>query len=143
MKGIHPLLSHTILLALGLTAMGLITFSVSMSLNGTERNLVFTELRFFANSAKDSVIEAYALANQSSNYTTGLFQLNLPEKIGNKKYSITLKDGELMANMTVRGEPLGVVLGMPIDAKMNGTRFMPSSILLEKKDGKISIGLVE
>jgi hypothetical protein len=72
-----------------------------------------------------------------------MLYLNLPEKIGSRRYSIMLKDGWLMANTSVRGEPVGVALGIPIDAEMNGTYFMPSSIILEKKDGKIRIGLTK
>jgi hypothetical protein len=143
MKGVYPTLSHSILLLLGLTAMSLIIFSVSMSLANTEKNLITTELNFFADSIKNKILEVYTLANRSSNYTTGLFQLNLPEKIGDRRYSVTLYQGRLYVNMSVRSNPIEVSRSLAIDAELNGTYFMPASIKVEKQDGKIKIGLVK
>ena len=143
MKGVYPTLSHSILLLLGLLAMGVIIVSLSVSLSRIERDLVSVELSFVADSAKNKLLEVYSLANQSSNYTTGLFQLNLPEKIGNKRYSITLYQNGLLVNTSVRNEPIEINRNLSIDADLNGTYFMPVSIKVDKENGKIKIGLVK
>jgi len=131
------------MLILGLTAMSLIIFSISISLTRTEVNLITAELNFFADSIRNKILEVYSLANQTSNYTTGLFQLNLPEKIGDKKYSITLYQNRLYVNTSVRNNPIEVNRILAIDAELNGTYFTPVSIKVEKQDGRIKIGLVK
>ena len=143
MKGTHPTLSHSIMLILGLTAMSLIIFSISVSLAKTETNLITTELNFFADFVKNKILEVYSLANQTSDYTTGLFQLNLPEKIGDRKYSVTLYQGGLYVNTSVRSNPIEINRILTIDAELNGTYFMPASIKVEKLNGIIKIGLVK
>lgn len=142
MKGVYPTLSHSLMLLLGLTAMGLIIFSISMSLSKTEINLITTELNFFADSLKDKILEVYDLTNQSD-YATGLFQLNLPEKIGERRYSIALYQGGLSVNTSVGNNPIEINRSLAIDAELNGTYFMPVSIEVEKQGGKIKIGLVK
>jgi hypothetical protein len=143
MRGAYPTLSHSILLLLGLLAMSLLTASIFISLSRIERDLTSVELNFIADSVKNKILEVYSLVNQSSNYTTGLFQLNLPEKIGNKKYSITLYQNGLMINASVKNEPIEINRTLPIDAELNGTYFMPASIKIDKQNKKIKIGLVK
>ena len=143
MKGVYPTLSHSILLLLSLIAMSLIIASISISLSRTETSLVSVELNFFADSVKNKILEAYSLANQSSNYTEGKFQINLPEKIGNKKYSITLYQNILLVNTSVNNEPIEISRILSIDAELSGTSFMPVSIKVDKQNGKIKIGLIK
>lgn len=143
MKGVYPTLSHSILLLLGLLAMGMIIASLSVSLSRIERDLVSVELSFVADSVENKLLEIYSLANQSSNYTTGLFQLNLPEKIGNKRYSITLYQNGLLVNTSVKDGSIEINRNLSIDADLNGTYFMPVSIKVDKENGKIKIGLVK
>ena len=143
MKGIDPLLSHGILLLLGLVAMSLLIVSVSISLSTTEKNLISLELNFVAESVKNKIIEVYSLANQSSNYTTGLFELNLPEKIGNKRYSVTLSQNNLLVNTSFGNQPINVAISLPIDAELSGSQNMPFFIKVDKSNGQIKIGLVK
>ena len=142
MKGIYPTLSHSVLLLLGLIAMSLIISSIYLSLSRIERDLTIVELNYFADSIKSKILEVYSLANQSSNYTTGLFELNLPEKIGNKKYSITLNQDLLLVNTSVRNEPVEISRKLSIDAEISGASLMPASIKVDKQDEKIRIGLI-
>jgi hypothetical protein len=143
MEGIYPTLSHSVLLLLGLIAMSLIISSIYISLSRIERDLTTVELNYFADSIKNKILEVYSLANQSSNYTTGLFKLNLPEKLGNKKYSITLSQDLLLVNTSVKNEPVEISRKLSIDAELTGVSFMPASIKVDKQDEKIKIGLVE
>jgi hypothetical protein len=141
MKGVYPTLSHSLLLLLGLLSLGLIVVSVSASLARTEKNLITLELNYVANSVEDKILEVYSLAD--SNYSTGKFRLDLPERIGNRKYSLTLTGNVLLVNMTVRGEPIEISRSLNIDAELNGSSFMPASISLERDGGITRIGLVE
>jgi len=143
MKGIYPILSHSLLLLLGLVAMSLVIISISSSLSRTEIDLTTVELNFVADAIKNKILEVYSLANQSSNYTTGLFQLNLPEKVGNNKYSITLYQNGLMVNSSVKNKPIEINRNLSIDAELSGTYFLPVSIKVDKQNGKIKIGLVK
>jgi len=143
MKGIYPTLSHSILLLLGLISMSVIILAISTSLSRTERDLTVVELNFIADSVKNKIVEVYSLANQSSSYSTGLFYLDLPEKIGNKKYSITLYQNSLIVNATVKNEPIEIIRTLGIDAELSGSYFMPVSIKIEKQNGIIKIGLIK
>jgi len=143
MKGAYPTLSHSILLLLCLIAMSLIITSVFASLIRIEKDLTMVELNFFADTIKNKVLEAYSLANQSSEYASGMFQINLPERIGNKKYSITLYQYGLLVNTSVKNEPIEISRDLPIDAELSGSSFMPVSIKVEKQNGEIKIGLIE
>ena len=142
MRGVYPTLSHSILLLLGLIAMSLIITSISLSLSITEKGLITTELNFFADSLKDKIIEIYSLTNQSSDYTTGFFQLDFPEKIGNRKYSITFNQDSLFINMSVRNEQIVVNRKLAINAELSGTSFMPAYVKVDKINDEIKIGLI-
>ena len=142
MKGIYPTLSHSILLLLGLIAMSLIISSIYISLASIEKDLTTVELNYFADAIESKVLDVYSLANESSTYTTGVFKLNLPEKIGNNKYSVTLGQGLLLVNISVRNQQIEVVRDLSIDAEISGASFMPASIKVDKQNEKIKIGLV-
>lgn len=143
MKGMYPTLSHSILLLLGLLTMSMIILTISTSLSRIETDLTATELNFVADSVKNKIMEVYSYANQSSTYVTGLFNLDLPEEIGNKKYSITLYQNGLVVNATLKSGSIGVVRNLAIDAELSGSSFMPVSVKLEKQNGIIKIGLVK
>jgi hypothetical protein len=143
MKGVYPTLSHSILLLLGLISMSLLIVAILSSLSRIEINLTTVELNFVADAVKNKIMGVYSFANQSSSYATGLFQLDLPEKIGNKKYIITLYQNGLTVNATVKNESIEISRTLTIDAELNGSSFMPVSISLEKRNGVIKIGLVK
>jgi len=142
MKGEYPTLSHTILLLIGLLATSLIVVSATISLSITEKNLVSTQLNSIADSVKNEILESYSLANQSSNYTAGTFKLDVPDEIGNKKYSIQLSQGMLLLNTSVRSEQIVAVRSLTIGAELNGKSFLPASIKIDKQNNIIKIGLV-
>jgi hypothetical protein len=143
MKGMYPTLSHSILLLLGLITMSLLIVAISSSLSNIETDLTTVELNFIADSAKSKVIEVYAFANQSSSYATGLFSLNLPDKVGNVKYSMTLQQNDLILTATVKNNIIEIVRPLAIDAELSGSSFMPASIKLDKQNGLIKIGLIQ
>ncbi|MEM3609609.1 MAG: hypothetical protein QXK49_03015 [Candidatus Aenigmatarchaeota archaeon] len=140
---VYPTLSHSILLLLGLLAASLLIFSISVALTTIERDLTKAELNFIADSAKNKILEAYSLANQTSNYTYGIFNLSLPEKIGNKKYSIALSQNSLLLNTSVKNQPIETSRYLAIDAELNGISFIPASIKIEKENEKIKIELIK
>jgi len=83
------------------------------------------------------------LANSSSEYFSGNFKLKLPEKIGNRKYTISFQQNTLSACVSVENELIEVTRLLNIDATFNGTSYMPASINIEKLNGNISISLVD
>ena len=143
MKGAYPTLSHSLLILLGLTAMSMIVASLSISFLSTEKDLSTVELNFIADSVKNKMMDAYSLANQSSDYSTGYFHLSLPEKIGNRRYTITLTQKKLFVNESVTNGQIEVSRDLNIDAELSGSVSAPASIRVDKQNGMISMELVK
>ena len=143
MKAVTPILSHSALLLIGLIAVSLIIVSLSTSFSTTERDLIRTELNYIAESAKNKILEIYTMANQSSEYFNSSFELELPEKIGERNYLLKLEQENLTASMSFKNQNIEVVRTLNIDAQLNGEAYMPASILLEKSGGIITIDLVD
>jgi hypothetical protein len=137
---VHPILSHTALLVIGLIAMGMIVSSLSSSFSKTERNLVTVEADYIAESAKGKILEIYSLVEQSD-YSSGTFQLNLPERIGDKKYIILLDQNLLTLRVPFENDVIEVNKTMNIPADISGESTMPASVTVEK-DGAITMELV-
>jgi len=142
MKAVHPVLSHTALLLIGLIAMSLIIVSISSLFSKTEKNLVTSEMNYIAESAKNKILEIYSMVNRTMEYSNGTFQLNLPEKIGDKKYTLSLNQDNLTVKMPFENEIIEVNRTLNIDAELNGESYLPASIEIEKIGGIITINLV-
>jgi glyceraldehyde-3-phosphate dehydrogenase/erythrose-4-phosphate dehydrogenase len=142
MKGIHPVLSHTTLLLIGLIAMSLIIVSISSLFSKTEKDLVTSEINYIAESTKNKILEIYNMANQTTEYINGTFQLNLPETIGDKKYTLILNQNNLTVLMPFENENIEVNRTLNIDAQLNGESYLPASIEIEKTGGIITMNLV-
>jgi len=140
MKGVHPILSHSALLVVGLIAMGMIVASLSSSFSKTERNLVRAESDYIAEAAKSKILEIYSLVEQSD-YSNGTFELNLPESIGDNKYYLLLSQNTLTLRMPFENDIIEINKTVTIDAVLSGESMMPASILVEK-DGAITMELV-
>lgn len=140
MKGVHPILSHSALLIIGLVAMGMIVSSLSSSFSKTEGNLVRAEAEYVAEAAKNNILQIYSLANQSD-YSEGTFQLDLPEKIGDKKYTIMLSQNLLTLRMPFENDYMEINKTINIDAVLVGEAMLPASIAVDK-DAIITMELV-
>jgi hypothetical protein len=144
MKAVYPTLSHSTLLLIGLISMTMIIASVYSFASRLERDVASLELNYIADSFKNKLLEIYSLANQSSNYSDGTFQTSLPEKIGNRKYSVTLYSNGLTVNMSFKGETIEIDRQLKIEANLSGISYIPASIKMKKtQDGNVSIWLVE
>ena len=141
MKGVHPILSHTALLVIGLVAMGMIVASLSSSFSKTERSLINSEVDYIAESAKVKILEIYNLASQSD-FSSGNFEFGLPEKIGDKKYLLILRQNLLTVRMPFDNDNIEVNRTLRIDANISGESYMPASINVEKKEGLVTMELV-
>ena len=137
---VHPILSHSVLLVIGLIAMGMIVSSLSSTFSKTERNLVTVEADYIAESAKGKILEIYSLVGQS-NYSNGTFQLNLPERIGDEKYVILLEQNLLTLRVPFENDVIEVVKSINMTAEISGESSMPASVVVEK-DGIVTMELV-
>jgi len=142
MKGVHPVLSHTTLLLIGLIAMSLIIVSISSFSSKTERDLVTSEINYITESAKNKILEIYSMANRTTEYTNGTFKLNLPETIGDKKYILSLNQNNLTVFIPFKNGNIEVNRTLNIDAQLNGESYLPASIEVEKVGGIITMNLV-
>lgn len=140
MKGVHPLLSHSALLVIGLVAMGMIIASLTTTFSKTESNLIRAEANYIAETARNNILEIFLTADQSE-YTNGTFQLNLPEKIGDKKYRLLLDQNVISLRMPFENDIIEVNKTLNIDAELSGEASLPASVVVEK-DGIINITLV-
>ena len=142
MKGVHPLISHSTLLLIGLIAMSLIFVSITSSFSKTERDLIRSEINYIAESSKNKILEIYSMTNQTIEYSNGTFKLNLPEKVGDKKYILSLNQNSLTVKMPFKNEIIKLNRTLNIDAELNGESYLPASIEMEKIGGTITINLV-
>ena len=140
MKGVHPILSHSVLLVISLVAMGMIIASLTASFSGTESGLLRAEIDYIAETARSEVLDIYQLASQSD-YTNGTFELELPEKIGDKKYVLLLEDSKLKVRMPFENDFVEVEKTLNINAQLSGEASLPASLVVEK-NGVMSISLV-
>jgi hypothetical protein len=141
MKGVHPILSHSVLLIIGLVAMGMVMASLSSTFSQTEKNLIRAEVDYVAESAKVRLLEIYSLTEQSD-YSNGTFQLDLPEKIGDKKYLLILSQNLLTVRMPFENDKIEVNKTLNIDAEFSGETYLPASVDVEKTDGILTMELV-
>jgi hypothetical protein len=142
MKAVTPILSHSALLLIGLIAVSLIVVSVSSSFSKIEKDLVRSELNYIAEFAKNKVLEIYSIMNQTMEYSNSSFQLNLPQKIGENKYLLSLDQENLTASMSFKNEEIKIVKTLNIDAELNGESYLPASLIAENIGGNITINLV-
>lgn len=143
MKGLSPLLTHSALLLIGLIAISMIIVSASSSFSRTERNLIETEINYIAESARNEIIEIYNMVNQTMDYSNGTFQLNLPEKIGDKKYTLRLEQNNIFVSLSLQNEIVEANRTLNIDAVLDGESYLPASIIIEKIGGTITMDLVD
>lgn len=143
MKAVYPTLSHSTLLLIGLIAMSLVLVSIYSFISDMEKGLTYLELNYIGDSIKNKVLEIYSLANQSSNYSKGTFQLSLPEKIGNRKYTITFYQNDLFVSVPLRSDIIEINRPLKINATLSGTAYLPAKLSMEKnQNGDIYINLV-
>jgi len=142
MKAIYPTLSHSVLLLIGLIAMSLILFSIYSFISDLEKDTSYLYLNYIADSTKNKILEVYSLANQSSDYSKGAFQLSLPEKIGNRRYTITFYQNDLVVSVPLRSDIIEVSRQLKINATLSGTSYLPATLEIEKQNGDIYINLV-
>lgn len=141
MKAVSPILSHTILLAIGLAAITLILISVSSFSADMEKTSVTSQLSYVAEFVKNEILRIYSLVDQSN--TTNKVQLNLPERIGNKPYIIELYQNGLKVEMSLRNDLVEINKKINISAILNGTSSLPASLIQQRlENGDILISLV-
>ena len=142
MKAVYPTLSHSVLLLIGLVAMSLILFSIYSFISDLEKDMSYLDLNYIADSTKNKILEIYSLANQSSDYSKGALQLSLPEKIGNRRYTITFYQNDLLVSVPLRSDIIEVSRQLKINATLSGTSYLPATLEMEKQNGDIHINLV-
>ncbi len=69
--------------------------------------------------------------------------MNLPEKIGERKYSLTLYQNNLIVSLPLKNEIIEVNRTLNIDAELSGESYLPASIEIEKIGGITTISLVD
>lgn len=143
MKGVSPLVSHSSLLIISIIGLGLIVGTVSDYLFDTEKTLTKLELNNIANKVKTNFIKVYSLANTTSGYVTGIFELSVAEKVGGKKVLLDANADNFTLSATFNNEKIEIVRSLNIDANISGIAYLPASLVLEKINGNITIRLVE
>ena len=142
MRGISPLLSHTILLAVGVAAITLILISVSNLSTDMEKISVTSQLNYIAELVKSEILRIYPLVSQSN--TTIKVQLTVPDRIGNNPYRIELYQNGLRVEIFLRNEMLEINKKVNISATLNGTSSLPASLVEQRlENGDILISLAD
>ncbi|MFH0928734.1 MAG: hypothetical protein V1818_00050 [Candidatus Aenigmatarchaeota archaeon] len=141
MKGVHPILSHSVLLVIGLFAMGMIIASMSSSLSKTERNLVTAEADYISEALRLRILEIYSTVSQGGNFS-GTFGLELPEKIGDQRYTILLDNDIITIELPFENEMIEVNKTINIGVALGGEKMLPASLVVEKTGETITMDLV-
>ncbi len=143
MKGVSQLVSHSSLLIISMIGMGLIVGGVSDYLFDTEKTLTRLELNNIANKVKANFIKVYSLANTTSGYVTGTFEISVAEKGGGKRVLLDANPDNFTLSATFNNEKIEIVRSLNIDANVSGIAYLPAFLVLEKINGNITIRLVE
>lgn len=143
MKGVSQILSHSTFLVIGIIAMGMVVASVSDYLFDTEERLTRLELNYIANNIKSNLLKVYSLANSSSEYVTGNFQIPVAEKLGNRKIYLEINETVLRMILNLENKEIEIIRDLNIDANLTGRTYLPASFDLEKINGEINIRLIE
>jgi hypothetical protein len=141
MKGVHPVLSHSLLLMIGVAAMGLVILSISSTFSKTERNLVMSEISYVSELVRARIMEAYTSSMNTGNFS-GNFVLALPEKIGDQRYVVALANETITVRIPFENEMLEVNKTVSINAQLSGESMMPASLSVEKAGETITMDLV-
>ncbi|MFQ6020768.1 MAG: hypothetical protein ACE5J4_01975 [Candidatus Aenigmatarchaeota archaeon] len=136
MKGISNVLSHTIYLLLGLTTLILILITLSTLRTDIERNSITSQLSYSIEFVKDEILSLNNIAENSDDPSAEI-EITLPEKIGNKKYTIELYQKGLKIYLN----DIEVNRKINIDADLEGRSDLPAFLKLERINGvnKISV----
>jgi hypothetical protein len=141
MKGVHPILSHSVLLIIGLAAMGMIIVSVSSTMSTTRSNLVRAETEYLSEAMRAMILEVYGSVNRPGNFS-GTFGMDFPETVGDQKYVVVLSGNTLTIRLPVDNNVMEVSRVLDIDASISGEKGMPASLAVEKTGETITMDLI-
>ncbi len=145
MKAVSPILSHSLLIAIGITASALILFTVSNLQADLEKRSAEAKLNFVTEFVKNQVIDLYLTSNQAGtpNGYVGNVSLNLPDEIINNKYKVKLQDRNISATVFIQNTPVTVSKPVNVNATFSGETYLPARLISQKTSGGIQISVVQ
>lgn len=143
MKGVSQLISHSTTLVIGITALGMLVIGITSFLFDMETDLTELEMNYLANNVKFSVMRIYSMANTSSQFVNGTFEIPILEKIGNKQILAEFDEANLILSTNVDNQEIKVTRKINLDANLTGRVYFPAKFILEKQNGEISIRMIE
>ncbi|MBN2202626.1 MAG: hypothetical protein JW700_00345 [Candidatus Aenigmarchaeota archaeon] len=141
MRGVHPILSHSIMLIIGLGAMAMIIASVSSTLSDTERDLLDSQMEFVTETMRSDMLKIYSTMQGNGNFS-GMFLLRLPEKIGDQRYTMLLSNSTIKIMLPFENQMLEFERPVDINVSMSGEKMMPASLFVTKIGDTITMDLV-
>ena len=95
------------------------------------------------NNIKFNLMRIYSIANSSSEFMNGTFEIPVIEKIGSKQILAEFNQSDLILSTNVRNEKIEIVRKINLDANFSGIAYFPAKFVLEKIDDEISIRMIE
>ena len=136
MKALYPPLSYAIFLALSIAALIVIMTLISSFTDTIQKNYAYAQLNFVSEVIKDDILKMYATN------ATGRFQLEIPDEIAGKQYTIELNQNDLNLSLSIADKEIEAYRLINISASMSGRSSSPVSIEIEKVDGSTFIRLI-
>jgi hypothetical protein len=134
MKGVSPILSYAILFVIGLTVISLMLLLTSNTVYDLEKRFVLSQMDHIVEVIRKSVMELYY-----SGVDYGRVELPIPEKIGDRKYTISFMDGSVKIKVTLRDEVLEKERNIPININLTGASYPPAFILIERNHNVLKL----
>lgn len=133
MKAQSQLLSHMIYIVLGFAAITLIFFSLSNLSSNVKNTSMELQAEYVAEAVKDRIISLYSVSENSNfvpgqSAVLGVYDLNLPEKISQKKYTVLLSKNTI----TVKVDTVEIKRSVNIDVNLDGFSSIPAYLELKR-----------
>jgi len=137
MKGISPLISHALFLAIGIGVLIMILATVNTVKEEITETSVTIQLTAVADSIAEQVLDVYYIY-EDSNTATVKIKLDIPDKIGNKPYGIFFNN-KIVLEGTADQNKVTIERNLSIPIEFSGRVQAPGYLTLENG----IIGLVE
>ncbi len=134
MKGVSPLLSHSLFFIIGIGVSVLILTTISTLKSDLEERTFNSELNSIADFTKNEILSLYSLSTQvdsNKNITMGNIKLSLPEKIGSHRYTVDLYQNGVGVRLFLRNKTLQMNRTVNISAIMTGSSNIPAYLKLD------------
>ena len=135
-KGISPLLSHITFIALGIAFLILVVLTISDFRENIQDRWLNVQYNNVLENVKNEIMKLNSISDNSEiapsvgeTIILGKSKINFPDKISNKKFTITLSDGVISVT-----DDVNITKTINVDLNLSGSSFLPAYLQLERQN---------